>query len=120
MNAKDTLLIIGAVMALHVVTVNVLYPKILGDRLRLNPFVLTLALLLWGWLWGGVGLLLAIPITATMKIVFDHIAALRPYGTWMGTDSLRSRVRGHHLLWRRKVRVSERMQPTGHGEDSQT
>jgi len=119
-NAKDTLLIIGAVMALHVVTVNVLYPKILGDRLRLNPFVLTLALLLWGWLWGGVGLLLAIPITATMKIVFDHIAALRPYGTWMGTDSLRSRVRGHHLLWRRKVRVSERMQPTGHGEGSQT
>jgi predicted PurR-regulated permease PerM len=101
---KDTLLILAVVTVLHVIAVNLLYPKVLGNRLRLNPVVLTIALLFWGWLWGGVGLLLAIPITAAMKITFDHIVPLRPYGKWMGTNSLSSRKRRgqRHWLWPKK------------------
>jgi predicted PurR-regulated permease PerM len=79
--------IVGAlitVAGMHVFALNVLYPKYLGPRLQLNPLAVTIALLIWGWLWGGMGLVLAIPITAAMKIVFDHIHALRPYGTWLG------------------------------------
>jgi len=79
--------IIGAmitVVGMHMVALNVLYPKYLGPRLQLNPLAVTIALLAWGWLWGGIGLVLAIPITAAMKIVFDHIKALRPYGAWLG------------------------------------
>lgn len=78
--------IVLSVFLLHVVSINVLYPKILGNRLRLNPLTVTLALLLWGWLWGAVGLILAVPITAGMKIVFDHIAPLKPLGAWLGGD----------------------------------
>ena len=101
---KDTLSILAVVTVLHVIAVNLLYPKVLGNRLRLNPVVLTITLLFWGWLWGGVGLLLAIPITAAMKITFDHIVPLRPYGKWMGTNSLSSRKRRgqRHLLWPKK------------------
>jgi len=44
----------------------------------------TVTLLFWGWLWGAMGLILAIPITAGAKIVFDHIESLRPYGEWLG------------------------------------
>lgn len=90
---KEALLILATVTGLHVVAVNLLYPKVLGDRLRLNPLVLTIALLFWGWLWGGIGLILAIPITAALKIVFDHVSSLRAYGRWMGTNSLGSRRR---------------------------
>ena len=102
---KDMLLILAIVTVLHVIAVNFLYPKVLGNRLRLNPVVLTIALLFWGWLWGGVGLLLAMPITAAMKIIFDHVASLRPFGKWMGTTSLASqRRRGQrHLPWLKKT-----------------
>ena len=76
--------IVVTVLGLHMVALNVLYPKFLGNRLQLNPLAVTMSLLVWGWLWGAMGLLLAIPITAAMKIVFDHVEALKPFGTWIG------------------------------------
>jgi len=72
------------VAGLHLIALNVLYPKFLGNRLQLNPLTVTIALLVWGWLWGAVGLVLAIPITAAMKIVFDHVQSLKGYGAWLG------------------------------------
>ncbi len=69
---------------LHMVSINVLYPKFLGGRLRLNPLAVTIALLAWAWLWGALGLVLAIPITAGMKIIFDHVESLKPLGVWLG------------------------------------
>ena len=72
------------VVALHLIALNVLYPKFLGNRLQLNPLAVTMALLFWAWLWGAAGLVLAIPITAAMKIIFDHIESLKPWGAWLG------------------------------------
>ncbi|MBV9180379.1 MAG: AI-2E family transporter [Acidobacteria bacterium] len=72
------------VLTLHIVSLNVLYPKFLGGRLRLNPLAVTIALLAWASLWGAVGLIMAIPITAGIKIVFDHVEALKPLGAWLG------------------------------------
>ena len=83
-NSGDAVMIVVIVLGLHLIALNVLYPKFLGNRLQLNPLAVTIALLVWGWLWGAIGLVLAIPITAAMKIVFDHIESLRPYGAWMG------------------------------------
>jgi predicted PurR-regulated permease PerM len=81
---QDLLIILLTVLGIHLIALNVLYPKFLGNRLQLNPLAVTMALLVWGALWGGIGLVLAIPITAAMKIVFDHVESLRPYGTWLG------------------------------------
>jgi len=78
------LLIIAVVLGLHLIAMNVLYPKILGKRLQLYPLAVTLALLFWGWLWGAMGLILAVPITGALKIICDHIERLKPYGTWLG------------------------------------
>jgi predicted PurR-regulated permease PerM len=78
------LVIALTVFGLHVFAINVLYPKLIGKRLQLNPLAVTLALLLWGWLWGAMGLILAIPITGALKIILDHIESLRPYGAWLG------------------------------------
>lgn len=74
----------ATVIALHLIAVNVLYPKILGRRMQLNPLAVTIALLFWGWLWGGMGLVLAIPLTAAMKIVFDNVEQLKGVGDWLG------------------------------------
>jgi predicted PurR-regulated permease PerM len=73
-----------AVVGLHLFAMNVLYPMVLGKRLQLNPLTVTLALLFWGWLWGAMGLLLAIPLTGALKIICDNIDKLKPFGAWMG------------------------------------
>ena len=78
------ILIAGATLGLHLFAMNVLYPKILGKRLQLNPLTVTIALLFWGWLWGAMGLILAIPLTAAIKIVLDHVEGFEGYGQWMG------------------------------------
>jgi len=83
-NSADVFTIMGTVLILHLLAMNVLYPKVMGNRLQLNPLALTMSLLIWAWLWGAVGLLLAIPITAAMKIIFDNVASLKPWGTWLG------------------------------------
>jgi predicted PurR-regulated permease PerM len=82
--SDEALYIMVTVLGLHLISLNVLYPKFLGNRLQLNPLAVTIGLLFWGWLWGGIGLVLAIPITAAMKIVFDHVESLKPYGSWLG------------------------------------
>jgi predicted PurR-regulated permease PerM len=76
--------IVTVVAVSHVIALNVLYPKIIGRRLQLNPLAVTLALLFWGWLWGAMGLILAVPLTAAIKIIFDHVDSLRSWGNWLG------------------------------------
>jgi len=84
-NKFTTILTLVAVTAaLHVVALNLLYPKVVGKRVHLNPLVVTIALMFWSALWGGIGLLLAIPITAAIKGVCDNVESMRPYGKLLG------------------------------------
>lgn len=77
--------IIGAVVGfLHLVAMNLLYPKLVGSRVHLNPLAVTVALMFWGSLWGAIGLVFAIPITAGVKSVADNVPELQPYGKLLG------------------------------------
>lgn len=78
------ILIVIVVALLHLVAMNLLYPKVVGSRVHLNPLVVTIALMFWGTLWGGIGLLLAIPITAGIKAVCDNVTSLQGYGKLLG------------------------------------
>lgn len=73
-----------SVAVMHLFALNLLYPKFVGSRVHLNPLVVTLALMLWGMLWGGIGLLLAIPITAGIKAICDNVEGLEQYGKLLG------------------------------------
>jgi predicted PurR-regulated permease PerM len=77
-------LVIVSVGLLHLVALNLLYPKIVGSRVHLNPLVVTFSLMMWGFLWDAPGLLLAIPITAGLKAVCDNVAGLRKLGKFLG------------------------------------
>jgi predicted PurR-regulated permease PerM len=79
-----TLLASFIVLILHLAAMNVLYPKLVGARVHLNPLVVTFSLMFWGFLWDAPGLLLAIPITAGIKAVCDNVAGLRSYGRFLG------------------------------------
>jgi predicted PurR-regulated permease PerM len=76
-------LIAGVLTAIHVVAANFIAPALVGRRVRLNAVAITVALLFWGWVWGGMGLLLAIPITATLRVICDHTESWRPIGRWL-------------------------------------
>ena len=72
------------VVIVHFLAVNLLTPKLVGHRVKLNALTVTIAMMFWGWLWGGIGLLLAVPLTAALKAVCDNVRPLKPYGHWMG------------------------------------
>src|SRR5262245_25028105 len=77
--------VLGAiVMLLHILALNLLYPKFVGSRVHLNPLVVTVALMFWGFLWDAAGLILAIPLTAGIKAVCDNVRSLRQYGKFLG------------------------------------
>jgi predicted PurR-regulated permease PerM len=78
------LFLLVSVGLLHLFALNLLYPKFVGSRVHLNPLAVTIALMLWGILWGGIGLLLAIPITAGIKAICDNVSGLKAYGRLLG------------------------------------
>ena len=78
------LTIAAAAGALHVLASNFLYPKIVGRHVHLNPLVITLALMFWTLLWGGVGLVLAPTITAAIKAVCENVESLQPVAKVLG------------------------------------
>ena len=57
---------------IHFAIANFVTPKVLGSKLELNATSSTIALIVWGEMWGGLGLLLAIPITAIIKILLEE------------------------------------------------
>jgi predicted PurR-regulated permease PerM len=79
-----TLLVPGVFVALNLAESMLLTPVLLGRRLTLNPVVVFVGVLFWGWLWGIVGALLAVPILAAFKIVCDHVERLAPVAEFLG------------------------------------
>jgi predicted PurR-regulated permease PerM len=82
------------VVCLHIISANFLIPKIVGSRVNIGPVAATAGILFWGWLWGLMGILLAVPLTAFVKLVADchpsliHISNLlaespRPVSPWI-------------------------------------
>jgi len=59
------------ILLLHVVSANLLFPKFIATRASIGPVAATVGILFWGWLWGVMGLLLAVPLTAFVKLVAD-------------------------------------------------
>jgi predicted PurR-regulated permease PerM len=78
----------GAFFAIAFVEGQLITPVIIGRRLALDPTVVFVWLLLWGWLWGIVGVLLAGPLLACFKIVCQHVDALKSAGVLIGDGSL--------------------------------
>lgn len=62
----------GIIAAIQTVCFNILEPLMIGKRLDLNPIVILLSVLLWGYVWGITGMLLAVPLTAIIKIIISN------------------------------------------------
>jgi len=82
------------ILFLHILSANLLIPKFIATRVSIGPVAATVGILFWGWLWGVMGLLLVVPLTAIVKLVADlhpslyHVSNLlaltpRPIPRWM-------------------------------------
>src|SRR6266516_2910357 len=58
-------------------------PWVMGRSLTLNPVIILLSLTFWGWMWGIVGIILAVPILAAFKIVCAHIKPMEPVAEFL-------------------------------------
>ena len=79
------LLVGGASFGIHAVIGNLLTPWLTGRAGRMSPFVVFVAVLAFGWLWGPVGLILGVPIVMVVKSICDRIEDLKPIGEFLGT-----------------------------------
>lgn len=63
---------------------NIISPKLIGDKLNLSPLAVLVSVMFWTWLWGAIGIILAIPITASAKVICDHVESLESIGILLG------------------------------------
>ncbi len=83
----DTALMVGAgIFVIEQVMGNFVDPRVQGRQVAVSPLVVLLAILLWGWIWGIAGAILAVPITIAMIIVFAHIPPLRPLALMLSDE----------------------------------
>lgn len=79
----DALMLPGAYLVVITVANQFLLPVVIGRRLLLSPVAIFLAIILWGWMWGVIGALLAVPLLASFKIVCERLDGLRPIAEFL-------------------------------------
>nr|MBP6505367.1 AI-2E family transporter [Rhodoferax sp.] len=83
-NVDMALMIGGASLILHAISGNLLTPWLTGRTSRINPLVVFVGVLVFGWLWGLWGLLLGTPVLLMVKSVCDRVEELNPVGELLG------------------------------------
>ena len=83
-NPLKALGVIGVFLFVQALEGNFITPYIVGSKVSINPLAAIITLLLWESLWGLPGLVLALPLTAIIKVIFDSVEGLTPYGFLIG------------------------------------
>lgn len=79
-------LVVAFFMAVQFVESNIITPRMLQGSLNISLLAQLVSTLYWGWLWGAIGIILAVPITAALKVFCDNIESLRPIGVMLSGD----------------------------------
>ena len=64
---------------------NIIEPRVQGKNLGLSPFIIIASLSVWGYIWGFVGLILAVPMMVTLKIICENFSLLQPVSVIIGS-----------------------------------
>jgi predicted PurR-regulated permease PerM len=76
--------VIGVFFFVHIMEGNLITPYVVGSKISINPLIAIFSLLLFGKLWGLPGLILALPVTAICKIIFDLLPGFKAVGFLLG------------------------------------
>ena len=78
------LIVLGGYLAINMLLGNFIEPMLLGSRFGVSTSVVILSVLFWGWLWGLIGMFLAIPLTMILKVILDNSQDFRWLSIAMG------------------------------------
>ena len=84
-NPVPVIIVVAIILGTNIILGNVLDPKIIGDRVGLSPLIVLVSLLIWGYLWGFAGMVLAVPMTVIIKIVCENIPIMEPVSILIGS-----------------------------------
>jgi AI-2 transport protein TqsA len=83
----STVVVIGAgILVIEQVMGNYVDPRVQGRQLSLSPLVILAVILIWGWIWGVAGVLLAVPVTMALVVVCAHVPRLRPVALFLSDE----------------------------------
>ncbi len=80
------LLVLAFFMVVQFIESNIIMPRMLQGSLNISLLAQLVSTIYWGWLWGAVGIILAVPITAALKVFCDNIESLKPLGVLLSGD----------------------------------
>lgn len=86
-NFTTPLLIIGVYLLIQFIDNHLIVPKVVASKVSLNALISIVIVLMGGALWGVSGMFLSIPFVAILKIIFDHIEGLKPWGKLLGDSN---------------------------------
>jgi predicted PurR-regulated permease PerM len=84
------LLILAMYIFIQFIDNNYIVPRFVASKVKLNALITIIVVVVFGTLWGIAGMFLSIPLTAVVKLIFDHIENLKPWGYLLG-DTLPSK-----------------------------
>ncbi|GHV96101.1 UPF0118 membrane protein [Spirochaetia bacterium] len=79
------IIVIVIMLGVNMIIGNILDPKIIGDNVGISPLVVLVSLVIWGWLWGFAGMVLAVPMMVVIKIVCENFTFLEPLSILLGS-----------------------------------
>ncbi len=104
----DTLgtpILVGAIVIVSQLLIgSYISPKVMGSRLNISPLLILVSIIFWGWVWGPLGMILAVPITSTIVIMFENIPVLVPLALLMSQDPVKRKRR----TFRKSPKVSSK------------
>lgn len=101
------LLVIAAYIAVHALDSNILMPLVVGSKVKINALFAFIGIVVGEMIWGISGMFLCIPYLAILKIIFDRIDELRPWGLLLGDQHNPNRKRKVYQITK-KIKLEER------------
>jgi predicted PurR-regulated permease PerM len=94
----------GVFFLVQILEGNFITPNVVGAQISVNPLAAIVGLILGGMLWGAAGMILALPFIAVLKVVFDSVKSLEPYGYLLG-DSVEVTTQNKDLTYHVSDRI---------------
>ncbi len=107
-DSSQAVWVMSTVVIMHLVDSNVVLPLVVGSKVRINAFMTILGVVVGEMIWGIPGMFLSIPVIAVLKIIFDQVESLQPWGIILGDEERKQNKLATRLMVRnKKIKVKE-------------